>query len=80
VDPRAGLGIMEKRKFLTLLGLQLRPLGHPARSQSLYRLPKYTGKLDCGMKEQQFLLENNLLDAYFKFLFYGEMFGVHSAS
>jgi hypothetical protein len=28
---------MEKRKFLTLPGLELRPLGHPAHSQSLYR-------------------------------------------
>jgi hypothetical protein len=34
-DPRAGLG---KRKFLTLPELELRPLGRPARSQSLYRL------------------------------------------
>jgi hypothetical protein len=32
----AGLHDMEKRKFLTLTGLGLRPLGHPARSQSLY--------------------------------------------
>jgi hypothetical protein len=38
VDPRAGLNEMEKRKFLTTPGLELRPLGHPARSQSLYRL------------------------------------------
>jgi hypothetical protein len=38
VDPRAGLGDVEKRKFLTLPGHELRPLGHPARSQSLYRL------------------------------------------
>jgi hypothetical protein len=29
---------VEKRKFLTLPGLELRPLGHPARSQSVYRL------------------------------------------
>jgi hypothetical protein len=29
---------MEKRKFLTLPGLELRPLGRPARRQSLYRL------------------------------------------
>jgi hypothetical protein len=29
---------MEKRKFLTFPGLELRPLGRPARSQSLYRL------------------------------------------
>jgi hypothetical protein len=38
VDPRAGLDNMEKRKFLTLSGLEFRPLGRPARSQSLYRL------------------------------------------
>jgi hypothetical protein len=38
VDPRAGLDDVEKRKFLTLRGLELRPLGCPARSQSLYRL------------------------------------------
>jgi hypothetical protein len=37
VDPRAGLD-MEKRKFLTLPGLELRMLGRPGRSQSLYRL------------------------------------------
>jgi hypothetical protein len=38
VDPRAGLDDMEKREFLTLLGLELRPLGLPTRNQSLYRL------------------------------------------
>jgi hypothetical protein len=38
VDPRAGLDDVEKRKFLTLPGLELRPLGRPARSQLLYRL------------------------------------------
>jgi hypothetical protein len=32
VDPRAGLDDMEKRKFLTLPGLELQPLGHPAHS------------------------------------------------
>jgi hypothetical protein len=31
VDPRAGLDV-EKRKFLTLPGLELRPLGRPACS------------------------------------------------
>jgi hypothetical protein len=35
---------MEKRKFLTLLGLKLQPLGHPDRSQSLYQL-RYPGSL-----------------------------------
>jgi hypothetical protein len=38
VDPRAGLDDVEKRKFLTLPGLELRLLARPARSQSLYRL------------------------------------------
>jgi hypothetical protein len=38
VDPRASLDDLEKRKFLTLLGLELRPLSHPAHSQSLHRL------------------------------------------
>jgi hypothetical protein len=38
VHPGAGLDNVEKRKFFTLPGLELRPLGCPARSQSLYRL------------------------------------------
>jgi hypothetical protein len=48
VGPRAGLDEMEKRKFLTLPGLELRPLGRPARSQLLYRL-SYPGfyELQC---------------------------------
>jgi hypothetical protein len=41
VDPRAGLEDVEDRK-LTLPELELRPLGRPARSQSLYRL-RYPG-------------------------------------
>jgi hypothetical protein len=42
VSPRARLDDAEKRKFLTLTGLELRPLGHSTRSQSLYRL-RYPG-------------------------------------
>jgi hypothetical protein len=38
VGPRASLDDVVKREFLTLPGLELRPLGRPARSQSLYRL------------------------------------------
>jgi hypothetical protein len=38
LDPRAGLDGVEMRQFLTVPGLEIRPLGHPARSQSLYRL------------------------------------------
>jgi hypothetical protein len=42
VHPRAGLDNVEKRKFLPLLGLEVRPLSRPSRSQSLYRL-RYPG-------------------------------------
>jgi hypothetical protein len=35
---RTGLDDMEKRKFLPVLGHELRSLGRPACSQSLYRL------------------------------------------
>jgi hypothetical protein len=38
VDLRASLDDVEKRKFLTSPGFELRPLGRLARSQSLYRL------------------------------------------
>jgi hypothetical protein len=48
VDPRAGLDDVEKRKFLTLLGLELRPIGRLARSQSLYRL-SYLGPPNSGI-------------------------------
>jgi hypothetical protein len=38
VGLRAGLNDVEKRKFLILPAFELRHLGCPARSQSLYRL------------------------------------------
>jgi hypothetical protein len=38
VDPRAGLDDAEQSKFLTPPGLELRTLGRPTRSQSLYEL------------------------------------------
>jgi hypothetical protein len=38
VNSRTGMDDVEKRKLLTLPGLELRPLGRPARNQSLYRL------------------------------------------
>jgi hypothetical protein len=43
--PRTALNDVEKRNFLTLPGLELRSLYHPARSQSLYRL-SYPGSLN----------------------------------
>jgi hypothetical protein len=38
VGPRTGLDDVEKRKFLTLPGLELLPLSRLPHSQSLYRL------------------------------------------
>jgi hypothetical protein len=42
VGPRDGLNDVEKIKFLTLTGLELRSLGRPERNQLLYRL-RYPG-------------------------------------
>jgi hypothetical protein len=42
VGHRFGLDDLETRKCLILAGLELRPLGRPARNQSLYRL-RYPG-------------------------------------
>jgi hypothetical protein len=42
VGPKADLDTVEKRKFLTPPGFEIRPLGSPAHSQSLYQL-RYTG-------------------------------------
>jgi hypothetical protein len=39
---RTGLDDLKRTKFLILSGLELRPLGRPARSQSLYRM-RYPG-------------------------------------
>jgi hypothetical protein len=46
MGPIADLYNVGKRKFLTLQGLELRPLSCPARSQSLYRL-SYSGSCIC---------------------------------
>jgi hypothetical protein len=51
VDPRAGLDGVEKRKFWTLAGLELRSLGRPVRSQLLYRL-RYPGSYGEGKCEE----------------------------
>jgi hypothetical protein len=56
VNPRAGLDHVEKRKFLILPGLELRPPGQPARSQSLYRL--------CYPGSSQFEYHNNIAKQY----------------
>jgi hypothetical protein len=40
--PRAGLNDVEKKKFFTLPGFELRPIGRPTRIQSLYQL-RYPG-------------------------------------
>jgi hypothetical protein len=59
VDLRAGLENVEKRKFLILLGLELRLLGCQAHSQSLYRLC-YPG-CRCCVVCSKLILVNNVL-------------------
>jgi hypothetical protein len=49
VHPSASLDDVEERKFLTLPGFELRPLGRPARSQSIYRL-RLSGSQNSGVK------------------------------
>jgi hypothetical protein len=39
VEPRAGLDDLERRKFLTIPGLELRNLGGPASSYTDYAIP-----------------------------------------
>jgi hypothetical protein len=63
VDPRAGLHDLEKRNFLALPELELRPLGRPARSQLLYRL-SYPGCV--GLK----LIQHRCYEIIFRWLFY----------
>jgi hypothetical protein len=60
VGPRIGLDDVEKRKFLTLPGLELRPLRHPARSQSLYRL-RYPGSKHRGQQKYCGWTENSVV-------------------
>jgi hypothetical protein len=52
MDPRAGLDDVEKRKFLTLPGLELQPLSRRARSQSLYRLSCQYSVIIWNRKEE----------------------------
>jgi hypothetical protein len=51
VGPRPGLGDMEKRKYFTLSGLKLRPLGPSAHSQSRYT--------DCATALETVINNNN---------------------
>jgi hypothetical protein len=62
--PRASLDDLEKRKFLTLPGFELRPLGRPGRSQSLYRL-RYPGFLI--LRPYLTLVHNRFLPHPFQF-------------
>jgi hypothetical protein len=51
VGPRTGLDDVERRKILSLPGVELRPLGRPARCQSLYRLSYPGSQLNLRKKE-----------------------------
>jgi hypothetical protein len=60
MDPRGGLDDVEKRIFLTLPGLELRPLGRPARDQSLHRL-RYPGSFKGRYTESNWIGLNFVL-------------------
>jgi hypothetical protein len=64
VEPTAGLNDVKKRKSLTLPGIELRPLGRPARSQSLYRL-LYLG-FSYGLTDLHFYLSSKCNSILFK--------------
>jgi hypothetical protein len=50
VGPRAGLNDVEKRKFLTLPGLELRPLGRPAHSVTIPTALSRRLIFECAMR------------------------------
>jgi hypothetical protein len=56
VDPRASLEGLEKRKFFTLPGIELRTIGRTARSQSLCRL-RYPGSSCTNAKPLKSLIK-----------------------
>jgi hypothetical protein len=55
VGPKAGLDDVEKRKSLTLAGLEPQFLARPACSQSLYRL-RHAGSSPARSTETKLLL------------------------
>jgi hypothetical protein len=64
VDLRVGLDDVDKRKFLNLPGLGVRPLSCPARSQPLYLL-SYRGSVDsCILFFSIDVHKRNLIYAY----------------
>jgi hypothetical protein len=68
VDPSAGLDEVEKRKFLTQLGLELRPFGRPAPSQSLYRLRYPSSYLSRSTNNNAIIMNFSPEFYYFPFL------------
>jgi hypothetical protein len=66
VDPRAGLDDMEKRKFLTLPGLEPRVLYRPARSQSDYAIPARTSNVYLTYSSYFFIILQRYSDRYFR--------------
>jgi hypothetical protein len=70
VDPRAGLDDVEQRKFLTLQGLELRPLGRSAHIQSLCQL-HYPGShlrtnIDLNHEHSKQTVVRTLRDLWFR--------------
>jgi hypothetical protein len=67
MDPRGGPDDVEKRQILPLPALELRPLGRPTSSQSLYRL-RYPGSwINIYLSEEFF---KRMLERKIKHIFY----------
>jgi hypothetical protein len=66
MSPRAGLDDIDKRQFLTLPGLELRLLGRPARSQSLYRIrySVYRVLFQCLRNSLELFQRNSVASAH----------------
>jgi hypothetical protein len=65
MGPKTGQDGMERKKIMPLPGLELRPLGRPARTRSLYRLryPDETKRVNrhtylVRMKKTEFWRKN----------------------
>jgi hypothetical protein len=68
VDPGAGLDDVEKTKFFTVPGLELRPLGRPARSQSPSRL-RYPSSAEGLGQLKNPMTSSGIKPATFRFVF-----------
>jgi hypothetical protein len=64
VNPRVDLDDVEKLKFFTLPGLELRPFGRPTRSKSVYRLRYCCTYVCCSRVYKEDVLRMTICPSY----------------